>query len=151
MYQQHPPNSTRKVRSQRAFGERTAVHTMAAAQYAPVVEESEEGRHTSWLTDHWKSLLDVDDAPMLRKRELVMNICVVQWMLSLVLLTNFRRSPVLLVLQPFFLAAAALGYYGAKQSKSLYIAAHCERRRGQTRAPSSLPSRHLAGEGCASC
>ena len=69
-------------------------------------------------------IFDVDDAPMLQRRDLVMNGCLVQIALSLVLLTNWRRSPTLLVLQPFFLAAGLLGWYGAKHCKSNYVAAH---------------------------
>ena len=69
-------------------------------------------------------LFDVDDAPMMQKRENVMNLCIAQCFLSLALVTNYRRAPVLIVLQPFFIGAAILGYYGARKSSPLYIAAH---------------------------
>ena len=47
-----------------------------------------------------------------------------QGFLSLALVTNYRRSPVLLIMQPFFISAAILGYQGAKHCKELYVAAH---------------------------
>ena len=77
-------------------------------------------------TPRWSTseLFDVDDAPMLRKRQNVMNVCMVQGFLSLALVTNYRRSPVLLIMQPFFISAAILGYQGAKHCKELYVAAH---------------------------
>ena len=63
----------------------------------------------------WQSILfDVDDGPMLEKRQLVMNLCLSQCFLSLVLVTNYRRSPVLLVLTPFFIAAGVFGYIGGR-------------------------------------
>lgn len=73
----------------------------------------------------WANVLfDVDDGPMLQKRENVMNLCLAQIVLSFALVTNYRRSPVLLVLQPFFIGAAALGYFGARDCKAVYVAAH---------------------------
>jgi hypothetical protein len=78
-------------------------------------------RSPRWST---AALFDVDDAPMMKKRQNVMNVCMVQGFLSLALVTNYRRSPVLLVMQPFFLSAAVLGYQGAKHCKALYVAAH---------------------------
>ena len=57
-------------------------------------------------------LYDVDDGPLLRKRRMVMTMCTVQIVVSLALLANARRNPVLLALNPFFLAAGALGYVG---------------------------------------
>ena len=96
----------------------------ASAAYVPVESPDEERASVPHTVSRWMSLLDIDDAPMLRKREVVMNVCIVQVLLSFVLLTNFRRSPVLLVLQPFFIAAGVLGYLGAKHCKALYVAAH---------------------------
>jgi len=102
--------------------------SMAAARATPAYHavEEEEGpaAAAAAVPTWWASLLDVDDGPMLRKRELVMNICIVQVLLSFTLLTNWRRSPVLLVLQPFFISAGILGYIGAKQCKALFVAAH---------------------------
>ena len=73
----------------------------------------------------WASILfDVDDGPMLHKREVVMNTCIAQIVLSFVLVTNYRRSPVLLILQPFFIGAGVLGYLGARDCKALFVAAH---------------------------
>lgn len=79
------------------------------------------GNSPRWST---AALFDVDDAPMMRKRQMVMNVCMVQGFLSLALVTNYRRSPVLLIMQPFFISAAVLGYQGAKHCKALYVAAH---------------------------
>lgn len=87
----------------------------------PEMEQEQERRPPAW----WNSaLFDVDESEMLHRRESVMNICMVQVFLSFALVTNYRRSPVLLVLQPFFICAGALGYYGAKNCKSLFVAAH---------------------------
>ena len=71
-----------------------------------------------------ENIFDVDDGPMMRKRELVMNVCVVQVLLSFAMLANARRSPALAVLQPFFLAAGVLGYMGARRCNALLVAAH---------------------------
>ena len=71
-----------------------------------------------------EAIFDVDDGPMMRKRELVMNVCVVQVLLSFAMLANARRSPALAVLQPFFLAAGVLGYLGARRCNALMVAAH---------------------------
>ena len=94
-------------------------------QYRPVVDDPEAPPN---MVQRWQAgtllLFDVDDAPMLEKRDMVMNICMVQVALSFVLLTNWRRSPVLLILHPFFIAAGVLGWYGAKHCKSVYVAAH---------------------------
>lgn len=77
------------------------------------------------LLESTPSLWDVDDGPMLRKRETVMNVCAVQVLLSIALLVIFlRRSPVLLVLHPFFIAAGILGYIGASRGNSFMVAAH---------------------------
>lgn len=83
-----------------------------SAVYTPV------GEHPSGV------LFDVDDGPMLQKRQNVMNACAVQILLSFTLLVNWRRSPVLLILQPFFIGSAVLGYFGASQCKALFVAAH---------------------------
>ena len=75
----------------------------------------------------WASalLFDVDEAPMLEKRQIVMNVCLTQIVLSFVVsLVNFKRSKVLLILQPFFVGAGLLGYFGARDCKSLFVAAH---------------------------
>ena len=81
-----------------------------------------------------ENIYDVDDGPMMRRRERVMNVCVVQVMLSFVLVVNARRAPALAVLQPFFLAAGVLGYIGARR---------CNFARGAKPAqPASSPSRH---------
>ena len=61
-------------------------------------------------------LYDVDDGPLLRKRRMVMTMCTVQIVVSLALLANARRNPVLLALNPFFVAAGALGYVGGPVS-----------------------------------
>ena len=61
-------------------------------------------------------LYDVDDGPLLRKRRMVMTMCTVQIVVSLALLANVRRNPVLLALNPFFVAAGALGYVGGPVS-----------------------------------
>ena len=74
--------------------------------------------------DSEPAIYDVDDGPMMSKRRLVMNICIVQGILSLTLLVQLRRAPVLLVLEPFFLAAAILGYNGAKRCNAIMVAAH---------------------------
>ena len=71
-----------------------------------------------------EELLNVDDGPMLERRKLVMNICVIQVLISFVMLVNMRRSPILLVLQPFFVGAGVLGYMGAKHCKDVFVAAH---------------------------
>ena len=69
-------------------------------------------------------LYDVDDGPLLRKRRMVMTMCTVQIVVSLALLANARRNLVLLVLNPFFVAAGALGYVGAKRCQPLLVMAH---------------------------
>ena len=62
---------------------------------------------------------------MLEKRQIVMNVCLTQIVLSFVVsLVNFKRSKVLLILQPFFVGAGLLGYFGARDCKSLFVAAH---------------------------
>jgi len=69
-------------------------------------------------------IFDVDDGPMLRKRERVMNVCILQVLLSTALVVNMRRAPVLVVLYPFFIAAGILGYLGAKKSSAMMLMAH---------------------------
>ena len=71
-----------------------------------------------------EELYDVDDGPLLRKRRMVMTMCTVQIVVSLALLANARRNLVLLVLNPFFVAAGALGYVGAKRCQPLLVMAH---------------------------
>ena len=71
-----------------------------------------------------EGLYDVDDGPLLRKRRMVMTMCTVQIVVSLALLANARRNLVLLVLNPFFVAAGALGYIGAKRCQPLLVMAH---------------------------
>ena len=64
-----------------------------------------------------EDLFDVDDGPMLRKRQMVMAVCVAQIIISgsLGLLQLARRKgAILLILNPFFIAAGVLGYIGAK-------------------------------------
>ena len=96
-----------------------------SVEYQPLIEDPSSQASSSMASRLLSGLIfDVDDAPMLQRRDLVMNGCLVQIALSLVLLTNWRRSPTLLVLQPFFLAAGFLGWYGAKHCKSNYVAAH---------------------------
>ena len=88
--------------------------------YAPL-ENDTEGMAPRWAAT---MLFDVDDGPMLQKRQIVMNVCMAQVVMSFVLVTNYRRSPVLLILQPFFIGAAVLGYLGARDCKALFVAAH---------------------------
>lgn len=95
----------------------------ADAELARGAGPADAARPPPW----WAStaqLFDVDDAPMIAKRDTVMNMCITQIVLSFVLVTNYRRSPVLLVLQPFFIGAGLLGYMGARDCKALFVAAH---------------------------
>lgn len=100
----------------------------APVQYRPVADDPDAPTRPGTMASRFAAgtllLFDVDDAPMLQRRDLVMNICMVQVAVSFVLLTNWRRSPVLLILQPFFMGAGVLGWYGAKHCKSVYVAAH---------------------------
>jgi hypothetical protein len=95
-------------------------------RYAPLVPDPESPgppRVPAWLS-RGLPLFDVDDTEMLQKRKWVMNLCFVQVLLSLLLVTNYRRSPVLLVMQPFFIGAGLLGYFGAKNCNALWVAGH---------------------------
>ena len=94
-------------------------------------------------------LYDVDDGPLLRKRRMVMTMCTVQIVVSLALLANARRNPVLLALNPFFVAAGALGYVsgpvhtprGARRAEPLRVIAHDAR----SFHPGQVPSRRAPG------
>lgn len=72
-------------------------------------------------------LFDVDDGPMLRNRQMVMAVCVVQVSISIVLgllQAARRRGAILLILNPFFIAAGVLGYLGAKRCQPVLVMAH---------------------------
>ena len=72
-------------------------------------------------------LFDVDDGPMLRNRQMVMGVCVVQVSISIVLgllQAARRRGAILLLLNPFFVAAGVLGYLGAKRCQPVLVMAH---------------------------
>ena len=62
------------------------------------------------------SIYDVDDAPMMRRRNLLMAMCAVQVGLALTecAIGVFRRAAALLYMQPFFAGAGLLGYLGAR-------------------------------------
>ena len=73
-----------------------------------------------------ESLFDVDDGPMMARRQVVMVICLIQVCLCafLTAIGLARRAAALLVMQPFFAAAGALGYYGARKCVIWMISAH---------------------------
>ena len=72
-------------------------------------------------------LFDVDDGPMLRNRQMVMAVCVVQVSVAILLgllQAARRRGAILLILNPFFIAAGVLGYLGAKRCQPVLVMAH---------------------------
>merc|ERR1740130_870089 len=71
-------------------------------------------------------LPDVDEGPMLLRRQIVMAMCAIQVGLALaeVLIGVFRRAASLLYMQPFFAGAGILGFLGARNCTAWMVATH---------------------------
>ena len=63
---------------------------------------------------------------MIQQRQTVMTLCACQVCLALALASAgaMRRTPTLSVMQPFFVAAGAFGYFGARDCKPWMISSH---------------------------
>mmetsp|Transcript_16969 Transcript_16969/g.28298 ORF Transcript_16969/g.28298 Transcript_16969/m.28298 type:complete len:316 (-) Transcript_16969:502-1449(-) len=75
-----------------------------------------------------ETIYDVNDAPMLRRRHRLMTVCAIQLVGSVgitgIAMARRGRFLMMLVLQPFFIAAAVLGYFGAKYCKGFMLVSH---------------------------
>jgi len=72
------------------------------------------------------SIHDVDDGPMMQRRQLLMVMCAVQVGLAVTecLIGVFRRAAALLYMQPFFAGAGLLGFLGARDCTAWMVATH---------------------------
>ncbi|EOD04639.1 hypothetical protein EMIHUDRAFT_121578 [Emiliania huxleyi CCMP1516] len=70
--------------------------------------------------------IHASEGSMIQQRQTVMTLCACQVCLALALASAgaMRRTPTLLVMQPFFVAAGAFGYFGARDCKPWMISSH---------------------------
>jgi len=70
--------------------------------------------------------IHASEGSMIQQRQTVMTLCACQVCLALALASAgaMRRTPTLAVMQPFFVAAGAFGYFGARDCKPWMISSH---------------------------